>query len=255
LTVAADPLATWVVSCLLLGLRIAPVFVFAPPFSLTRVPRLFLALFGLAVSICLVLTVPEATLFSDLTVYGIVLAAAREAALGLMFVLVFQLVFGALYLAGRMLDLQAGFGFATLVDPTSQAPVPLVGTLFSVAAGAAFFSLNGHIAFLRMVAASLALIPVGHWSFPGTIEHIAMFASTVSLIALGVAAASCVALFTVDVVVALLSRTVPQMNVLVLSFQVKTLVLLLVLPLSFGLAGNIFLRLATLAIEALPRMI
>jgi flagellar biosynthetic protein FliR len=253
--VSANPLATWVVCCLLLALRIAPVFVFAPPFSLTRIPRLFLALFGLGFAVCLVSADPQAARLGDMTTYGVLLAALRETALGVVFVLVFQLVFGALYLAGRTLDLQAGFGFATLVDPTSQVPLPLVGTLFSLAAGAAFFSLDGHIAFLRMVAASLAQIPIGTWSLPGTVEHIAVFASTVSLIAMGVAAAPCVALFTVDVVVALLSRTVPQMNVLVLSFQVKTIVLLLVLPLSFGLAGNIFLRLATLAIEALPRMI
>jgi flagellar biosynthetic protein FliR len=73
--------------------------------------------------------------------------------------------------------------------------------------------------------------------------------------AMGVAAASILALFLVDMVIALLSRTVPQMNVLVLGFQVKSLVLFLVLPLSFGMAGALFLRLMTLTLEALPRII
>lgn len=255
MNVTGTPLATWAASCLLLGLRVAPVFALAPPFSLIRIPRLFLMLFGLGVSICLVSANPQGARVVDMSLHGLVLAAVREGALGAMLVLVFQLVFGALYLAGRTLDMQAGFGFATLVDPASQAPVPLIGTLYAYVGAAAFFFLDGHLAFLRFLAASLDRFPLGTWSLPDTIDHVAAFASTVFVVGMGVAAASVIALFIVDLVITLLSRTVPQMNVLVLGFQVRTLVLFSVLPLSFGLAGNIFLRLMTFALESLPRII
>jgi flagellar biosynthetic protein FliR len=248
-------LASWIASCLLLALRITPVFIFAPPFSLTRVPKLFLGLLGLGLAVCLVGANPQSALVADMSVYHLFLAGLKELVLGSMFVLVFQLVFGALYLAGRTVDLQAGFGFATLIDPTSKAPLPLVGTLFSLTAGAAFFFLNGHLALLRFLGSSLSVVPLGTWSFPASIDAVVIFASTVFFIAMGVAAAPILTMFLVDVVIALLSRTVPQMNVLLLGFQVKTIVLLVVLPLSFGLTGTIFLRLATLALETLPRMI
>jgi len=248
-------LASWIVSCLLVGLRVAPVFAFAPPFSLTRMPRLFLVLLGLGLSASLVAAYSQAMRLADLSTYGVVIAALREAALGTMFVLVFQIVFGALYLAGRTVDLQAGFGFALLIDPTSQAQLPLVGTLFAYAAAAVFFSFNGHIDLLRLLAASLDAVPIGSWALPSSIARLSGFMSMVFLMAMGVAAASILALFLVDMVIALLSRTVPQMNVLVLGFQVKSLVLFLVLPLSFGMAGALFLRLMTLTLEALPRII
>jgi flagellar biosynthetic protein FliR len=250
-----EELTSWMVSCLLLGLRIAPVFAFAPPFSLTRMPRLFLVLLGLGLSACLVAANPQAARLADLSLYSIVTAALREAALGSMFVLAFQIVFGALYLAGRTVDLQAGLGFALLVNPTSQAQMPLVGTLFAYAAGGVFFSLGGHIDLLRLFSASLEAVPIGSWAMPSSIARVTGFTSMVFLVAMGVAAASILSLFLVDMITALLCRTVPQMNVLVLGFQVKTVVLLMVLPVSFGMAGALFMELMTFTLETLPRMI
>jgi flagellar biosynthetic protein FliR len=255
LAMPGTDLTSWVISCLLVGLRIAPVFAFAPPFSLTRIPRLFLVLMGLGMSVCLVTANPQATQLLDQSVSGIVAAALREAALGLMFVLAFQIVFGALYLAGRTIDLQAGFGFALLVDPTSQAQMPLVGTLFAYAAGAVFLAFNGHTELLRLLGESFDAVPMGSWAMPLSLNRITGFISLVFLMAMGIAAASVLALFLVDVVIAFLSRTVPQMNVLVLGFQVKSIVLFLVLPLSFGMSAALFLRLMTVTLETIPRMI
>jgi flagellar biosynthetic protein FliR len=249
-----NALSGWVVSCLLLGLRIAPVFVFAPPFSLVPTPRLFRLLFGLGLSVCLVSAFPHATALADGSLSGICLAGVRELMLGVIFVLAFQLAFGALYFAGRTIDIQAGYGLAMLIDPTSRVQTPLVGTLFAYAAGAVFFALDGHLDLLRLFAASLDAIPLGAWTVPDSIERITAFASVVFVSAFGVAGATMLALFLVDMIIALLSRTVPQMNVLILGFQVKTLVLLLVLPASFGIGGAVLVRMMAMTLHALPGM-
>ena len=44
--------------------------------------------------------------------------------LGGIFVMAFQLMFGALYMAGRTIDIQAGFGLALLIDPHDTGPEP-----------------------------------------------------------------------------------------------------------------------------------
>jgi flagellar biosynthetic protein FliR len=182
-------------------------------------------------------------------------AAVREAMLGVMFVLAFQLVFAALYLAGRTVDIQAGLGLAMLIDPTSRAQTPLVGTLFAYAAGAIFYAMDGHIELLRLMSASLEAIPVGRWTMPGSIGGLSAFISTIFLTAFGVAGAAVLTLFLADLAIALLSRTVPQMNVLVLGFQVKTIALLLVLPICFGLGGALLARMMAMTLQALPRML
>jgi flagellar biosynthetic protein FliR len=249
------PLTTWAASCLLLGLRLAPVFAFAPPFTLVRMPALFRVLFGLGLAVTLVASRPASALLADDSLQTMLPAALRELGLGLIFVLAFQIAFGALYFAGRTIDIQAGYGLATLIDPTSQSQMPLIGTLFAYAAGAMFFAFDGHIELMRLFSASLDTIPLGAWQMPHSVERLAAFMSASFVTALGVAGATVLALFLVDLSIAALSRTVPQMNVLILGFQVKTLVLFFVLPTAFGFGGALLVRLMAMALQAIPRLI
>jgi flagellar biosynthetic protein FliR len=236
-------------------MRVAPVFAFAPPFSLVRAPRAFRLLFGLGLATCLISGQPGNTLIADQNLSHLLIAGVHELLLGLVFVLAFQVVFGALYFAGRTLDIQAGFGFAVVVDPATKAQSPLIGTLFAFAAGAVFFSFDGHIELVRMFSSSLQAIPVGTWMLPHSPERLAVFMCAAFSCAFGIAGATILVLFLTDIVIALLCRTVPQMNVLILGFQVKTLILILVLPTAFGLAGAQFLRLMSMALQAIPRIV
>jgi flagellar biosynthetic protein FliR len=248
-------LSGWVLSCLLLGLRIAPVFAFAPPFTLVRTPRLFRVLLGIGLSTWLASGNPAAATLASSSAGALVVIAARELAMGTMFVLAFQLAFAALYFVGRTIDIQAGFGLASLIDPTTRGQVPLVGMIFAYVAGSAFFAMDGHLALLGIFAASLDAVPLGQWTMPQTIVPVVAFMSGVFVTALGVAAAPIVALFLIDAVIALLSRTVPQMNVLVLGFQVKTIALLAVLPISFGVGGALLVRMMAMTLRALPELV
>jgi len=244
-------LQNWIVSCMLLALRVTPVFAFAPPFTLTRMPKLFHVLFGLGFSIALVSS-QSATLLQNVHVGALVVAAGGELMLGMVFVLLMQLCFAGLQLAGRVIDIQAGLGLATLIDPVSRAQTPLVGTLFSYAAGALFFSMDGHLELLRILAMSLDAVPIGQWQMPHSLDHLFAFTAAIFIAALGVAGAAASGLFLIDVAIALLARTVPQMNVLVLGFQVKTIALLLFLPLCFGFGGALMIRMIRMTLEALP---
>ena len=242
----------WIFSSLLLSLRVAPVFALAPPFSLTRVPALFRVLFGLGISACLVSAHPEASAINALDLGTLLPIAMRELLLGSIFVLVFQLMFAGLYMAGRTLDIQAGFGLAVLIDPTTRGQVPLIGTLFAYAAAAVFFALDGHAELLRIMGASLDAIPLGTGGLPVTLGRLTSFISVVFMISFGVAGGAILCLFLADLAIAMLSRTVPQMNVLVLGLQVKTILILVVLPTTFGFAGALLARLARVTLEALP---
>lgn len=247
----ADELSRWIASCLVLGLRIAPIFVFAPPFTLTRVPRLFLVLLGLGIAVALLSSDPRRML-PTITTGTLVQAAVCELLLGGFFVLVMQLCFAALYLAGRTVDIQAGFGLATLIDPNSHVQTPLVGSLFAYVAGALFFSVDGHVELLRILAASLDAVPLGGWIVPVSLGRLTEFMSAVFVMGMGVAGAAILVMILIDMVIALLARTVPQMNVLILGFQVKTIALLMVLPLCFGVGSALMLRMLRLTLEALP---
>lgn len=236
---------------LLLGLRIGPVLAFAPPFSLIRIPRTFRVLLSLGLATALISSRPQALASLDLAPGALVQAAARELMIGIFFLTIFQAAFGAIYLAGRTIDLQAGFGLAVLIDPTSNASTPLIGTMLAMLGGMLFFAAGGQYELVRIIAASLDTVPLGtgvlHLSPVPVIELL----SAASIVAMGAVGAVILTLFLADVAVGLLSRTVPQMNVLVLGVQVKTIVLLLVLGPSLGLTSALLLRVMRLALGSL----
>lgn len=252
---ASPSLVGWVFSSLLLSMRIAPVFAFAPPFSLTRVPALFRVLFALGVAACMVAGNPAGTAIADLSLGNLVVSAVRELALGSIIVLAFNLTFGALYFVGRTVDIQAGFGLAAVIDPTTRAQTPLVGALFAYTAGAIFFAMDGHAQLLRILAATLDALPLGAGAFPTSLDPLMRFISIVFLTAFGVAGGAILCLFLADMAITMLSRTVPQMNVLILGLQVKTLLLLLVLPATLGLSGALLARLMTILLDSLPGLL
>ena len=250
----ADPLVGWAFSSGLLSLRISPVFALAPPFSLTKVPPLFRALFGAGIAVCLVSAYPAQTAVS-IDTGSLVVAGLRELLLGSIFVLAFQLTFGALYMAGRVIDVQAGYGLAMVIDPATRTQAPMVGTYFALLAGVVFFAIDGPGDLLRLFAASVEAMPVGQGTLPATLGPLTRYISVVFLGALGVGGGTVLALFLTDLAIAALARTVPQMNVLVLGFQIKALVLMLVLPVTLGLSSALLLRLLRLTLEGLPGLL
>lgn len=217
---------------------------------------MFRVLLGLGVSACLVAAGPGATRIGDLRLGSLVMTGARELMLGMVFVMAFQLMFGMLQIAGRTIDIQAGFGLALLIDPGSQNQTPLIGTLFVYAAAAVFFAMGGYGDLLGLMEASLRAVPLGAGQLHADgLARVTALLGVLSMTAFGVAGGTILVLFMADAAIAFLSRTVPQMNVLVLGFQVKTLLLLLVMPVAFGMSGALFARMTTLTLEAIPGLL
>jgi flagellar biosynthetic protein FliR len=252
--VSLSALNSWLVASLLVSLRIAPVFSLAPPFTLTRVPLMFRVFFGLGVAgLCTAMRPAAAGL--ELSAGGLAAAGLGELLIGTVVAAAFHLMFGALYLAGRTIDIQAGFGLATVLDPSNRSQQPLIGTLFAYAAGAVFFAAGGPADLLKMLSASLDVLPAGGGLPHLSLARLAEFTSTVFIIGLGAGGASILALFLTDALIALMSRTLPQMNVLMLGIQVKTVVLLTILPLSVGVWGAVLARLSRYTLDAIPRLL
>ncbi len=247
-----DDFSSWVISCMLVTLRIAPLFAFAPPFTLIRVPATVRLLLSLGLAICIVGGGASDVFYAAQGRAALAGSMLRELFVDMSLVMMFQVAFAGLQVAGRTLDIQAGFGLAMLIDPTTRAQTPLSGTLFAYAAGVVFFAMNGHHDVLRFYAASIEAVPLGLAGLPANLAHLTGFLAASFLIAFGVAGGAILTLFMADLAIALLSRTVPQMNALMIGFQVKTLLLLLVLALSFGGSAALIARLMALTLSALP---
>lgn len=248
-------LASWIASVWLVSLRIMPVFLLAPPFSLIRAPKLLIMLMALGLAAALVAAMPDRARLPEIDAGVLAIGAVRELFLGFVPVVVLQLLFGSLYLVGRTIDVQAGFGLALLIDPATRNQLPLAGTLFAYVAGASFFALGGHRDLLHFLAASLQAVAVGGAHGSGSLGTLAAYASSASLVALAIGGAAIAALLLCDLVIAMLSRTIPQLNALLLGIQVKAIVMFLVMPVALGASGALFAHLVATAIETMPRLL
>jgi flagellar biosynthetic protein FliR len=250
-----EALSERAVAALLLSLRIAPMFGFAPPFTLIRIPGTVRMLLAISLAAWLVAGHPAQTWQGDFRTTGLLMTAITELLLGVTLALALQLAFAALLTAGRAIDLQAGFGLAMLIDPTTRGQAPLTGTLFAYAAGAIFFATGGPAELLGIWKASVLQVPLGAAPLAGNLPALSAYLGTVFLIAFGAGGLAMLVLFLIDLAIAFMSRTLPQMNVLMMGFQVKTLAMLLVLPVALSLSTSLFLRLVRYALQTAAELV
>jgi len=236
-------------AALLVSLRLAPSLAFAQPFTLLRVPVVVRVLLAVGLSLWLVDARPALTT-DQLAGRGLTGLFFGELMVGISIALALQVAFAAILWAGNTLDVQAGFGLAALADPTTHSEQPIAGTVLAYAGAAVFFTTGAQYDVLALWAASLEALPLGYGMLQPDMAALGSYVAAVFALALGLIGASMLALFLTDVVIAFLARTLPQMNALLLGFQVKAMVMLLTLPVSIALGAGAFLRLVRLSVTA-----
>jgi len=145
--------------------------------------------------------------------------------------------FGAFSVAGKILDVQAGFGMGTVYDPVTRAGAPIFATMLNMLGAVMFFGLDGHHAFLRGLAFSLERVAPG--TALGAMPVEAMVQQFGMMFSLGVALVIPVilCLLLAETGLAFVSRVLPQMNVFVIGVPVKIVVGIALLALTVVLMG------------------
>ncbi|MCJ2186974.1 flagellar biosynthetic protein FliR [Novosphingobium beihaiensis] len=252
--VPPDQLSGFVEAVLLLSMRVAPTLSFAQPFTLLRLPPLIRVAMGLGLSLAMVSTFPTQTV-DRLAGRNVLTIAAGELLIGLTVALSLSLAFASILWAGRALDIQAGFGLATLADPTTSAQLPLAGTILAYAGAAVFFATGAQYDLVSLWAASIERLPMGYAAGRLDLAALAEHMGSTFTLALGLIGVAVLVIFLMDLAIAFMSRTLPQMNVLLFGFQVKAMAMLILLPVCLALAGGLYLRLFTLVWQNVPRIL
>jgi flagellar biosynthetic protein FliR len=168
-----------------------------------------------------------------------------EAAAGIAVGVSVGIVIEAFTVAAQVLGLPAGYGYASTIDPTTQADAGILVVLAQLVGGMLFFSLGLDREILRLFAESLDHAPAGTYllnaNSAGAMIHLGS-----SLFSVGVRLALPVValLVMVDVALALMGRLNAQLQLLSLAFPAKMLVALLVLAWTAPLYPRIFWELS-----------
>lgn len=245
---------SWATGMLLVSTRLAMVFIATPPFAGIPMPAIarLIVVVGLAAGL---VGVAPSSVLHGLEVEALAAAVLFEVVVGGVFAAGLFTAFATFHFAGRLLDYQIGFGMASLVDIATRNNMPLIGALLSSLAAVFFFAIDGHLVLLRLIHLSLEKLPPG-----GNVASldigsvIAQFATCFSF-GLMLVAPLVLCLLLVDIGMAFMSRTMPQMNVFVMSLALKVLVGLTVLAIAVPLAGGAIRRVFDSAFDAWHRML
>jgi flagellar biosynthesis protein FliR len=179
--------------------------------------------------------VRAAALVGGFTIISVFFALVGETLLGLVLGWLAQLMFSAMRLAGQEIELKSGLGLIQLVDPNDGGQSGLFSTLFELLAGLLFFALDGHHLLVQALWSSYNVFPLAGERFTARLlEGLISSAGEVFTIALRVSAPVVMGLLLSDIILGLISRAIPQMNVFMVAqpmqFGLALLLLFLAIP-------------------------
>jgi flagellar biosynthesis protein FliR len=148
--------------------------------------------------------------------------AFSEAGFGLIVGLAVAFLIEGFQVAAQVAGVHAGFGFATTIDPTSEADAGVLQVLASLFSGILFFTVGMDRQLIRVLAASFVRFPAGSWE-PSTagLDGIVRLGSDMLSLELRLALPVVALLILIDFALALLGRVQQHLQLLSMAFPAK----------------------------------
>ncbi|MBY0519132.1 MAG: flagellar biosynthetic protein FliR [Sphingomonas sp.] len=219
-------------------IRVGATFIAAPVFGAISVPLPARIALSAAIAV-LVLGAHPVTAPPQIFALATFLAVAAEALVGLAIGFVLQIAFAAPLIAGEMIGNSMGIGFASAIDPQNGRSSTALGQFMMTLLTLLFLSVNGHLMLVEMVVRSYtALPPGGAWLDPRQLRDIALFGgyafSAGFLLALPVG----FLLLCLNLVVGMLSRSAPALNLFAVGLPMSLAVGVVALAIAFPAMGD-----------------
>lgn len=218
-------LSEWLVNqaavFLLLTMRMIGLFLSAPVLSNENIPVMVKVGASLLVSLIIYPIIsPQVQVTFDPIIYTGLLIS--ELLIGIGIGLVASIIFSAIQVAGQLIDMQMGFAVVNILDPQSGIQWPLMGYFKYVIAMLIYLAINGHHLLIAAVFESYDFILPGAYAdlVTGGEVMMGLLSHTFSL-ALRVSAPVLGALFLTNIILGVLTRSVPQMNVFIVGLPIK----------------------------------
>jgi flagellar biosynthetic protein FliR len=231
-------------------IRPGAAFLAAPIFGAAFVPVQLRLIIALAVGIPALgatgFTLPAEGLAS---IEGFMLIAGEVAA-GLALGFAVQIGFSAAMVAGELIGNAMGLSFAAMVDPATGAQNPVLGQFLGVVATLLFVAVNGHLALAAIVVESYRALPPGDaWMSAESIGGLVTFGGVLFSAGLSIALPVAFAIIIVQLVMAMLARTAPQLNLFAVGFPAALLAGIVLLAVAAPVIGEGILAAIDLGIE------
>lgn len=232
--------------------RVGGLILFLPIPGLRSAPAAARVVLAMAMTLCLspFWPAPPQTHPTILALAGWVLA---EATVGLGAGLAVSLFLEGFLLAAQVLGLQAGYSYASTIDPNSEADTGILQVWMQLATGFLFFTAGMDRHIIRALASSLQVGTHAPAAATATDAVVRLGTGMFSL-AIRVAFPIVILLLLVDLALALAGRVQAQIQLLSLAFPLKMLTGIALLAATITVLPAVFENAAVFTIRMLPAL-
>jgi flagellar biosynthesis protein FliR len=215
-------------------MRITGLMLFAPFFSSQSIPTQSRIIFALLLTLALTPVLPLKAIPHDSGLSVIAPLFLSEIMFGVILGLAASFVFAGVQFAGQIISFQLVFSLINLIDPQSNVEAPVFSFLQNYIALLFFLLMNGHHWFLLAVNESFKSLPVGGIQLSAPImESLIHLSAQILIIGLRIAGPVLAVSVITDVVMGVIGRASPQVNIMIVGMPLKLLVGFACLSFSF----------------------
>ncbi|SFB25229.1 flagellar biosynthetic protein FliR [Acetitomaculum ruminis DSM 5522] len=216
-------------------------FIFAAPFfNLRGIPRKVKIALGAAVACMLYTVLPQTTLeYNTVLGYGIIII--KEAIVGVSLGFVADICNQIIMLAGKLIDTDIGLSMVMVFDPVSNNSSSVSGVLYNNFLMMLLIITNMHQYILRALVDSYKVVPINglNFNYSKLYATVLKFMSDYMMIGFRIVLPIFACMLIINLILGILAKVAPQLNMFAVGIQIKLLVGLIVLYLTITLLPDI----------------
>jgi flagellar biosynthetic protein FliR len=220
LSITDAQLDAWIAAFMFPLARVLGLVATAPAFNNASVPMRIRLVVGLAITLAVAPTLPPLPPVAPASWAGLAVFL-QQGLIGIALGFTMRIVFAGIDLAGELIGLQMGLGFAVFYDPQNAGQSPIVAELVGLLALLFFLALNGHLMTLALLAESFTALPIGPAPFAATgWETLLRWGASIFSIGVLLALPLIGALLIANIALGVLTKVAPTLNLFAVGFPV-----------------------------------
>ncbi|MFM2407927.1 MAG: flagellar biosynthetic protein FliR [Pseudomonadota bacterium] len=245
---------TWMAMFMFPFTRILALLASAPVIGSKQVPV------RIKIGLSVLLTLLIAPTLSELPTVTVgsapgMLIVVQQIIIGVAMGFTMRLIFTAVEMAGELIGMQMGLGFASFYDPINATHSQVISQWLGIIASLVFLSLNGHLFMLAGLSESFHTLPIGQMISTQGFYDITLWGGSIFAYALQISLPLLAALLITNLALGILTRAAPQLNLFAVGFPITLGIGFIVLTLSMPYFAPLLDKLTHDALDAMLQVV
>lgn len=201
-------------------MRVSGLFIAMVGISARTVPTPVRNLLAVLLTLMVVPMLPPVPI-TDIVSLGTFFEVIKQLIIGIAIGFISVMVVDTFVLAGQIIAMQTGLGFASIVDPVNGVNVTTIGQFYLILATLIFWMVDGHLLLINMIVISFEAFPIdGPWWTGEQFKQIAHWGAWMFISAVTISLAPIVSLLIVNLSFGVMTKAAPQLNIFSLGFAI-----------------------------------